>query len=284
MNVFEPRSLRLLKDHYPEHPVRIEHRLTDHPLLTIEALAGLASRIRPVDVEYNRGNVPVGLDPASTPSNGLSIEETIHSIEHCGSWMVLKFIEQDPAYRDLLHSTLAEIDPVVGPVTGPMLKAEGFVFLSSPDAVTPFHFDPEHNILLQVRGHKVMTLFPASDDRFAPGEMHEIFHAGGHRNLPWKDEFSAQGSAFDLAPGQAVHVPVKAPHWVRNGSEVSISLSVTWRSNWSYREAYARQMNRLLRRAGLSPSSPGRFPAQNHVKSFGYRALEKAKRVAGLES
>jgi hypothetical protein len=27
--------------------------------------------------------------------------------------------------------------------------------------VTPFHFDPEHNILLQIRGRKTMTIFPA---------------------------------------------------------------------------------------------------------------------------
>lgn len=284
MNAFSKENLALLEANYPERPVRIEHLLGDHPLLRIEALAGLAARMRQTDVEYNRGNVPVGLDPEMTPANGLSIAETIHSIEHCGSWMVLKFIEQDPLYNDLLHSILEEIEPMIVPVTGEMLKAEGFVFLSSPDAVTPFHFDPEHNILLQIRGRKVMHLFPADDERFAPGEMHENFHSGGHRNLPWKPEFAEHSAEFALSPGQAVHVPVKAPHWVCNGSEVSISLSVTWRSNWSYRESYARQMNRLLRRAGIRPGSPARFPGQNHFKSLGYRALDKARRMTGIGS
>jgi hypothetical protein len=284
MKAFNDESLRRFEAHYPEQPIRIDHGLADHPLLRIEALAELASRMRPADVEYNRGDVPVGLDPAATPSNGLSIAETIHSIEHCGSWMVLKFIEQDPAYRALLQATLAELEPIVKPVTGPMLKPEGFIFLSSPDAVTPFHFDPEHNILLQIRGNKVMNVFPAGDERFAPGEAHETFHSGGHRNLTWKDEFAPLAKPVRLDPGQAVHVPVKAPHWVRNGSEVSISLSVTWRSYWSYRESYARQMNRLLRKAGVRPASPGRFPKQNHVKSLAYWAIEKAQRLAGLES
>ena len=31
-----------------------------------------------------------------------------------------------------------------------MMKPQGFIFISSPDAVTPYHFDPEHNILLQL--------------------------------------------------------------------------------------------------------------------------------------
>ena len=67
-----------------------------------------------------------------------------------------------------------------------MLKPQGFIFVSSPNAVTPYHFDPEHNILLQLRGTKVMTQFPAGDTRFAPDETHEGYHTGGHRNLVWQ--------------------------------------------------------------------------------------------------
>jgi hypothetical protein len=270
-------------DAYPEQPILLDHGLCDHPLLKLEALAELAARIRPVDAEYNRGDLPVGLDPADTPANGLSVEETIRSIEQCGSWMVLKFVEQDPVYRDLLHDTLGELEEVVRPTTGAMLKREAFIFISSPDAVTPFHFDPEHNILLQIRGAKTMTVFPASDEALVSGEAHETFHAGGHRNLPWRDDFAARGRPFALEPGKAVYVPVKAPHWVRNGPEVSISFSVTWRSEWSYREEYARRMNAVLRLAGLRPASPKRYPHQNHLKSLGYRVIDKAKRATRLE-
>lgn len=281
MSVFDARARDTLVAAYPERPTLLAHGLVDHHLLRLDALAALAQRIRPVDAEYNRGDVPVGLDPGDTPANGLSIEETIRSIEQCGSWMVLKFVDQDPLYRKLLQETLAELEPVVRPVTGRMLKMEAFVFISSPGAITPFHFDPEHNILLQIRGTKTMTIFPAGDETLVGGEAHEAFHAGGHRNLPWRDEFADLGAPFALTPGKAVYVPVKAPHWVRNGPDVSISFSITWRSEWSYREEYARRMNAVLRKAGLSPAAPGRFPRQNRLKSFGYRALDKARRVTG---
>ena len=95
-----------------------------------------------------------------------------------------------------------------------------------------------------------MAIFPPDDEQVVPAEEHERFHSGGHRNLPWRDEFAARGRAFDLAPGQAVHVPFMAPHWVKNGPEVSVSFSITWRSEWSYREEYAHRMNALLRKAG----------------------------------
>jgi hypothetical protein len=279
---FGAQALDAFAAAYPERPVQLGHDLCDHPLLQLDGLAELAGRIRPVDVEYSRGDVPVGLDPDLTPSNGLSVEETIRSIEHCGSWMVLKFVEQDPLYRALLQDALAALEPAVEPTTGAMLKQEAFVFISSPGAVTPFHFDPEHNILLQIRGRKTMNVFPAGDEEVASGEEHERFHAGGHRNLPWNDALAAKGTAFALEPGKAVYVPVKAPHWVKNGPEVSISFSVTWRSEWSYHEAYARRMNALLRQAGVRPAPTRRFPHRNLAKSLGIRAIDKAKRLAGV--
>ena len=276
---FDDEALAALGGLYPQQPGLLRHGLCGHELLTLEALVGLSRRIRPVDAEYNRGDLPIGLDPAAIPANGLSAEETIRSIEHCGSWMVLKFIEQDPAYRALLHDALAPLRPLVASVTGEMLNMQGFIFISSPGAVTPFHFDPEHNILLQIRGSKTMTVFPAGDEELAPCERHEEFHRGGHRNLAWRDEFAARGRAFDLGPGDSIYVPVKAPHWVRNGSEPSISLSITWRSDWSFHEEYAHGFNRLVRRTGLKPARPQPFPRRNLVKSAAYRAVCKALRI-----
>lgn len=276
---FDDDALAAFVDAYPEIPHKLGHRLAGHPLFELEALGALAERMRVFDVEYNRADLPVGLDPTDTPANGLGVAETVRRIEDCGSWMVLKFVEQDPIYAELLHDTLEELRPLVGTVTGEMLKLEGFIFISSPDAVTPFHFDPEHNILAQIRGTKTMTVFPADDREIADGALHEKFHAGGHRNLPWREDFAAKDRAFDLDPGEAIYVPVKAPHWVRNGPEPSVSFSITWRSEWSYREQNAHGLNRVLRQAGLDPAPPERFPVQNHAKSLAYRAMEKARRT-----
>jgi hypothetical protein len=42
-------------------------------------------------------------------------------------------------------------------------------------------------------------------------------------------------------------------------------------------------MNRLLRKAGVQPARPKRYPHQNHLKSLSYRAIEKARRLAGRD-
>ena len=274
--IFTPDAHIALNAAYPEDHTKLTHRLTGHPLLSIDALVALASGLPESSVEYNPGNLPIGIAPEDVPSPRLSIAETIRSIEENGSWMVIKRIEQHPDYAALLANTLAEIKPLVRQRTGGMLGTEGFIFVSSPGSVTPFHFDPEHNILLQVRGNKVMTVFPNDDEEIVKPEAHEAFHLGQHhRNQPWRDEFAAKGDAVSLHPGEAIYVPVKAPHWVKNGAEVSISLSITWRSEWSYEEADARGLNHLMRRAGMRPARPVRYPKGNKAKSFAYRAVRR---------
>ncbi len=276
--VFIPESILALDTAYPENPVLLHHALTDHPLLTRDALIALATTLPKDSVEYNIGKLPIGVNPEDVPPPSLDIANTIRSIDDNGYWMVIKRIEQHPLYAKLLSDILAEIEPLTFAYTGKMMGQEGFIFISSPGAVTPFHFDPEHNILLQLCGKKVMTVFPANDENLVSPQAHEAFHLGQHhRNQPWRDEFAAKGSAFTLTPGDGVYVPVKAPHWVQNGDAVSISLSVTWRSQWSYAEADARAFNHVLRGVGLNPKSPGRYPAQNLGKSYAYRALRKMR-------
>ena len=276
--VFPRDSLSALARAYPNAPIKLVHGLTDHALLTIDSLSSLAARLPAASVEYNLGRLPIGIVPQDIPQAALSAEDTIRQIESSDSWAVLKRIEQVPEYAALLHALLAELNTVVGSRTGAMHQCEGFIFVSSPHAVTPFHFDPEHNVLLQIRGSKTMTVFRPDDEALCDPVIHEQFHDGQHhRNLPWDDGFALAGQSIAIGPGEAIHVPVKAPHFVENGNAVSISLSVTWRSEWSVAEADARGFNRVMRRAGFTPRSPEQFPARNRRKALAYRALRRLR-------
>lgn len=272
--VFDQSARQRFANHYPEGPHQLRHALDRHPLLEIDALADLAERLPDTSVEYNRGDLPIGID-GKPDATGLSIGETIRRVREANSWAVLKNVEQVPSYASLLMDLLDELKAEIEAKTGALLTPQGFIFISSPNAVTPYHFDPEHNILLQIEGSKTMTQFAAGDPRFAPDEMHESYHSGGPRELAWDDAFLEYGQEFVLGPGDAVFVPVMAPHFVRNGPNSSISLSITWRSDWSYNESDARGLNHRLRRLGLKPRAPKRWPSQNRARAYAFRALRK---------
>jgi hypothetical protein len=260
-------------------PFGVRHRLADSGLFELRRLLELAKQLPDSSVEYNAGDVPLTLDPTQTPRTGLSVEETLQRIESCRSWMVLKNVEQDPEYRQLLESCLAEVRQLSQAVSPGMSRKEGFIFISSPGSVTPYHMDPEENFLLQIRGRKTIHVFDASDRSILSNEQIERFLTGANRNLVFQDEYEPKARVFSLGPSEGVHVPVTSPHWVQNGEEVSISFSITFQTHASIRSTHAHRMNAQLRRWGLEPGTVGRSPWRDAVKQFAYRTTYTAAKI-----
>src|SRR5260221_358684 len=82
----------------------------------------------------------------------------------------------------------------------------------------------------------------------------ERYEDGGHRNLEGMP--GGREAPFLLSPGVGVYVPSFAPHWVKNGAEPSLSLSITFRSRASERREWVSELNARLRRWKLSPRPP----------------------------
>src|SRR5205823_5790772 len=129
---------------------------------------------------------------------------------------------------------------------------------------TPVHFDPEHNLLLQIRGVKDMNVGRFTDPAALPRELHR-YYRGGHRNL---EELPTDVRTFRMEPGDGAYVYPFAPHFVRNGPAVSISLSITFRTVASERFEKAHRFNaKVAKRLGVSLGEPGRWTSLDRVKS-----------------
>jgi len=266
---------------FNRRPFVIGHTLTNHPLLTLPSLIELSKRLPESNVRYNRADVPVNGTVYEAPKTGLSIQETIRQIEDCGSWMVLRFIEQDLEYRKLVDQCLDEIQAYTDPIMPGMFKREGFVFITSPGGVTPFHMDPEYNFLLQIRGSKTASLLNVEDRSIVSEEVLEKFLSGEDYKHEFKNEFRERASTFELNPGEGLHFPVTFPHWVRNGNEVSISFSITFRSQQSERREIVYKVNNYLRKRGIQPKPFGKSRLADDAKSFAYRAARFGYSVMG---
>jgi hypothetical protein len=265
--------------HFNRRPFLIGHHLCAHPLFALPSLMELAKRLPGQNIEYNAGNIPMSVDPDKTPRTGLSIDETIRRIAECKSWMVIKYVENDPAYRALLHQCLAEVRPYSELIVPGMELGQGFIFITSPNSVTPYHMDPEHNFLLQIRGSKTVKQF---DRSVVSEEEFERFYDGAHRNLTYKEEYLAKAWTFDLQPGFGLHFPYTFPHWVQNGPEVSISFSITFRTPDLERLALVYHVNSFLRRSGMRPTPFGRSAWKDTVKYQFARAWRRTKRMFGM--
>ncbi len=242
---------------FNRQPFLIGHQLSRHPLLQIDRLLELSKRLPESCIEYNAGNIPISIDGALTPRNGLSPEETIRNIAECRSWLVLKYVERDPEYSKLLEQCLSEIRLYSESITPGMTQPQAFIFVTSPGSVTPYHIDPEHNFLLQIRGSKEVRMLNGDDRSIVSEEDLENFYSDRGRNLKMQPHFEQTGWTFQLQPGQGLHFPVTFPHWVRNGDEVSISFSITFRTPDLDRRRALYQANAAYRGRGKNPRPVG---------------------------
>ena len=253
----------------------MRHALTEHPLLSVESIAQLAERLPEERVEHNIANLPKVADPDAVQRSDEPVAEIARQIETNGCWMVLKNIESDPQYKRLLDECLDEVAPHVRDRDGGMVEREGFIFLSAPGSMTPSHTDPEHNFLLQVRGTKQMNVGRFPDSATEQLALEQAL-GGGHRNVDWEP---AEPVAFELEPGDGVYVHPHAPHWVRNGEQVSVSLSITFATPASRQTRQLHAVNARLRRLGLSPAPPGRRPRLDRGKAAGLKAVGRLRAV-----
>lgn len=262
--------------HFGRSPMPVKHGLTEHELLTREALAELAEALPEEKVEHNLGTIDAVHPDMDAPKVDLPPGEVVRTIEENKSWMILRNIELHPPYKRLLDETLNEIEPLVRDWEGGMEKRLGFIFLSAPSSTTPSHFDPEHNFLLQVQGSKRMTVgaFPEGEDRDERIERYYGDYEAG-ANL---SDLPASPVDYDLEPTDGIYVPPHDPHWVKNGPETSVSLSVTFLTPTLVARSHAHAVNHRLRRIGLNPKRAGTHDGRDRAKSA---AVKTARRVAG---
>lgn len=254
-------------------PFPVRHRLAGHDLLSLASIAELADRLPRSAIERHRADLGL-LAPGGAPALDGSPSADVLGIETNDRWMVLWNIEQDPTYAGLLDACLDEVQGMLDAAQGGMLQREAFIFLSAPGAVTPVHFDPEHNFLLQIRGMKEMNVGRFADRAAQLAEL-DRYHDGGHRNL---EAVPADFTLFRLQPGEGVYVHPFAPHFVRNGPAPSVSLSITFRTDETARRERVHRFNSRLRRVGLHPRPPGDSARRDRAKAALWEGAGRLKR------
>lgn len=258
-----------LSSHFAKSAFSVKHNLLGDDRLGVDAVADLADQLPGTSVEHNRADIPAVVADGKVDVLDESPGELARNIDTNGCWMVLKNIEQVPAYHELLDQLLDEVTPLVSGREGGMNLREGYIFLSAPNSTTPAHTDHEHNFLLQVRGTKQMNIGRFADPLREQLQVEKMF--AGHRNM---DQLPDDPVAYELSPGDGVYVPPNAPHWVVNGPQVSVSLSITFRTPVTERGAIVHSVNRHLRKLKISPRPPGEHLATDKAKFAAHHRLK----------
>lgn len=261
---------------------KLHHNFHEHPLLQLVELERLATELLPLQqCRFAVPGMTYGSDFAHNDQHpeGFGVEEVFSRLEEPGSAIALFNIETIPRYKALLTEILDTMRPIVERDQGKIFMETGFIFISAPPAVTPFHIDRENNFWLQLQGRKTMNVWPNTDRAAVPAAaVEDYIVAHRTRKVRFQEELRGRSHEFNVAAGDGVYFPSTSPHmtqtdrtWVQPGDGVSISFGVNFYTEHTRHTARVHQMNRVLRNGlRLKPASPGRSKAADAAKaSFG---------------
>ena len=139
--------------------------------------------------------------------------------------------------------------------------------------------DAECNFLVQAVGDKSLWVYNQTDRTLVSHEQREAYYGGDMNSIPYQESRLPDVVAYELHAGQGAHIPVFAPHWVRNHDNISVALSVNYELRSGLREKRVYQMNRMLRKLGFAPAAPGQSPWRDRIKVAAAEGLAAVRHV-----
>jgi mannose-6-phosphate isomerase-like protein (cupin superfamily) len=253
-------------DAFPGESVGFSHDLHLDDRLTYSAVADLADRLPRRSVIADTAAQPL-LVPKGGPPRGVLERpgDVIRDLHNANAWLTLLNVEDDPGMAEVMNSELDKLESGMMArwgKRGKMYKRVAFVFVSSPNSVTPVHFDIEHSLLMQVRGSKKVSIGRWATDADRRHEFDRYWDCSQGRI----EAVPPEETSYTVTPGQAVYIPPGKPHWVQNGPDTSLSVTLTYFTAATVRENRIEDFNAHLRRRGMHPREPGRSAAVDTVK------------------
>jgi hypothetical protein len=248
---------------FPEQPAEFVHGLHQDDRLELRAIADLADRL-PGSVIYDTAAQPLLVPEGGPPKGALEHPgDVIRNLGDANAWLTLLNVEDDPVYAEMMNATLDQLEEGMLARSGKMRNRAAFIFVSSPNSVTPVHFDIEQSLLMQVSGSKTVSIGRFESEAARRHET-ERYWDGSHGRI---ESMPPELRSCTLTPGVGVYLPSVVPHWVHNGPAISISITFTYFTSATVRRNRIEDLNSRLRKLHLSPRPPGQSARVDAAKT-----------------
>jgi mannose-6-phosphate isomerase-like protein (cupin superfamily) len=263
---------------YPDRPVQFVHDKHLDERLRPSAIADLADALPSNEVAFETAVKPLVVPGEGAPRGLLERPgDVIRNLDDAEAWLALLNAERDPDIADVMMSVLDELQPAILSAQGKMRNRGAYFFVASPNSVTPVHFDIEFSVLLQLQGTKTISFGYWQNDAVRRHEVNRYWE-GSHGRVELMPE---EMVSFRLSPGQGVYIPPCTPHWVRNGPNSAMSVTLAFHTAASTRERRVEDFNSLARRMHLSPREPGRSAVVDTAKIGAMAFVAAGRKVRG---
>ena len=255
----------------------VSHTWGSHPLLQFDALVELGQRLERSAQTFSfktdaRADANFNTVKDAFPHHEPATD-TLRRIADAHAWMLLRHVQTDAVYRQLVDAMLDGIKPQVDRKDPGMCYRAGWIFVSSPQAVTPFHIDQNHVLLLQLFGTKTVYVWDADDTEVVSDHARAYFLDTHSLDLvQWREDYRARAQVFELGPGMGVYMPLTSPHMVEIGAEPSVAMSVSYNTDASRRRSLQLVLRERLHELHVDLPPIGRYPLLDRTAHVGASA------------
>src|SRR5262250_2016359 len=198
-------------DAFPGRSAGFTHNLYLDDRLTLAAVADLADRLPRESVIADTAAQPLLVPQGGPPRGALQRPgDVIRDLENANAWLTLLNVEDDPGMAEIMNTQLDQLESGMMARQGKrvkMRKRVAFVFVSSPNSVTPVHYDVEHSLLMQVSGSKTVSIGRWESDAVRRREF-DRYWDGSHGRI---EDLPPEVAEYPLTPGRAVYIPPGTP-------------------------------------------------------------------------
>jgi mannose-6-phosphate isomerase-like protein (cupin superfamily) len=269
-------------DAFPGRSLEFIHDLHLDDRLTLAAVADLADRLPRRSVIADTAAQPLLVPQGGPPRGALERPgDVIRDLHNANAWLTLLNVEDDSDMAEVMNTQLDQLESGMTAKQGKrvkMRKRVAFVFVSSPNSVTPVHFDIEHSLLMQVSGSKTVSIGRFESDAVRRHEF-DRYWDGAHGRI---ETLQPEEAAYTMTPGRAVYIPPGTPHWVHNGPDISLSVTLTYFTAATVRENRVESFNAVLRRRHMKPREPGHSATVDIAKVCALGALTIGQRLRSV--
>lgn len=270
----------------PEHtkawgnaPLRLRHRLHQHPLYQMEALAELIERYpRQQYALVHMGAQKERRLWREGEIGSMSGQQVIEAIARGRMWLNLRNVgEVDKRYKEILDQIFEEVAANV-PGYHTYARTCG-ILISSPRAQVYYHIDLPGQSLWQIHGEKRVFLYPDKAPFLTPEQLEHITLYEVEVDVPFEPWYDAHAQVFEIGGGEMLHWPLNAPHRVENLDCLSVSMTTEYWTEAIRRRQMLNMGNGILRdKLGLHPRSV----ATSGPAFWAKAALQASVRRSGL--
>jgi hypothetical protein len=229
-------------------PLALRHRLHEHPLFSLEALADLISR-------YPRscyGLVEMGPQGSDRrlwregEIGRLSGHQVIQAIRAGRMWLNLRKIGTvDARYREILDQIFEEVRSHV-PGYETFERTSG-VLISSPNAQVYYHMDLPGQSLWQLHGRKRVYVYPDQEPYLDPVQLERVALFEVEHDITYDPAWDAVAQVYEIGGGDMLHWPLNAPHRVENLDCLNVSMTTEYWTESIRRSQMINMANGILR-------------------------------------